>query len=129
MPHGPVTSLTLNFIKGFAEDVGWSEFITDLSGHCVGVAIKNLSLVDLDELSEAEVETLEHVWMSFGRMGGFALRDWTHENCNEWEDPHGSSTPIPYERVLKFLGKRNRAAIEQQIETMRSLDKALSHAR
>ena len=123
MPHGPVTSLTLNYVKGFVEDAGWNEFITDLAGYCVGVAVEGLSLDDLDELSNAEADTLEDVWTRFGKMDRYAIRDWTHDNCDEWEDPHGSSTPIPYVRVLKFLKRRNPAATEEEIENMRSLNR------
>lgn len=129
MDHGPVTSTTLDYVSGYQEDrANWNSFITGRLGYSVGVASCKLSFEDLDELSDAEVETLEAVWGQFGHMSGYALRDWTHEHCGEWEDPNGSSTPIPYERVLKFLNKEHHAIIAQEIESLRSLSKSLSLA-
>lgn len=130
MDHGPVTSATLNLVNGYLEAPGdWDAFITDRASYSVGVALKSLSVDDLDELSDAEIETLRSVWSSFGHMTKYEIRDWTHDNCNEWEDPHGSSSPIPYERVLKFLGKGRHAEIADEIESVRALSRSLSLAR
>ena len=129
MDHGPVTSLTLNFVNGFKEDRNnWDSFITDRSGYAVGVARAELKFEELDELSDVEIETLGDVWKKFGGMSKYSIRDWTHENCAEWEDPHGSSNPIPYERVLKFLGKQHSSEIAEQIDTVHALSRGLSYA-
>jgi len=130
MPHGPVTSNTLNYINGLAEDQidRWEEFVVARAGNKVGVCNQKLSTDDLDELSDAEVHVLETVWDKFGHMTAWELRDYTHKFCLEWEDPHGSSNPIPYERVLKFLRKEHSSEIAQEIESLRSLDKFLAHA-
>lgn len=114
MPHGPVNSLTYEFINGDQDDNGWNEFITDREGHNIGLT-KSISIDDLDELSDAELDTLRGVWSSFGSMSQYKIRDWTHENCPEWEDPHGSSNPIPYARVFKYLGKKNAELLEEKI--------------
>lgn len=128
MDHGPVTSTTLNFVNGYLEDgANWDTFISDRAGYNVGVVSGDLTIADLDELSDAEIGTLEHVWGQFGRMDRFTLRDWTHDNCSEWEDPKGSSSSIPYERVLKFLGKDHSAEIAEEIESLRAIDKVLSY--
>lgn len=129
MDHGPVTSTTLDYVNGYQEDrANWDAFVADRAGYNVGIATDKLAVDDLDELSDAEIDTLEAVWAKFGGMDRYAVRDWTHNNCGEWEDPKGSSAPIPYERVLKFLGKDHPAQIAEEIETARSLDKALSYA-
>ncbi len=129
MDHGPVTSTTLDFVNGYQEDhANWDPFVSDRAGYTVGVASDQLTIDDLDELSDVELETLEAVWAQFGGMDRYAVRDWTHKHCGEWEDPRGSSSPIPYERVLKFLGKDHTSEIAQEIETVRSLDKAVSYA-
>lgn len=129
MDHGPVTSITLNYISGCEEDRDdWSSFVSDRAGYDVGVASDDLKVEDLDELSDAEIDTLQAVWEKFGGMGKYEIRDWTHDHCGEWEDPHGSSSPIPYERVLKFLGKEHSAEIDRHIEAVRGIDKALSYA-
>lgn len=88
-----------------------------------------VSLDDLDELSDAELGILDEIWARFGHLNKYSLRDYTHKNCLEWENPHGTSIPIPYERVLKFLGKGDRSEeIAEQINSLRSVDKALALA-
>jgi uncharacterized phage-associated protein len=129
MPHGPVTSLTLNYINGLeAERTQWEHFVVGRAGNIVGVARQEISVDELDELSDAEVHVLEATWDQFGHMTSWQLRNYTHAHCPEWEDPHGSSNPIPYERVLKFLGKEKSTEIAQEIDSLRSLDKSLAHA-
>jgi uncharacterized phage-associated protein len=131
MPHGPVTSMTMNYVNGLSQEGRelWDEFISDRAGYQVGLVNPNIAFDDLDELSDAEVHVLEATWDKFGHMNQFQIRDYTHTNCPEWEDPHGSSTPIPYERVLKFLHKERSAEIAREIETLRSLDAFLEQAR
>lgn len=129
MDHGPVTSMTLDYVNGYQEDrANWDAFVSDRAGYDVGAASEKMTIDDLDELSDAEIDTLEYVWTKFGGMSKYGVRDWTHDNCGEWEDPKGSSAPIPYERVLKFLGKDHSTEIAQEIETARGLDRALSYA-
>lgn len=128
MDHGPVNSITLNLINGLDFDrAEWDEFVSDRAAHEVG-STKNVSDDDLDELSEAELETLNEVWAGFGHMGKYEIRDWTHKNCPEWEDPSGSSNPIPYARVFKFLGKDNAEQLAAQIESERKLRATLAAA-
>jgi uncharacterized phage-associated protein len=131
MPHGPVTSMTMNYVNGLSQEAreSWEEFVTDRAGYEVGLAIADLSEEDLDELSDAEVHVLDATWDKFGYMNPFQIRDYTHAHCPEWEDPNGSSYPIPYERVLKFLNKERSADIARQIEALRSLDAVLEQAR
>lgn len=125
MPHGPVNSMTYEFINGDQEDDGWNEFITDREGHNVGLT-NSISIDELDELSEAEISTLKEVWASFGHMEQYTIRDWTHKNCLEWDDPHGSSNPIPYARVFKFLGKKNAELLEEKINESCSMAEIFS---
>jgi uncharacterized phage-associated protein len=129
MDHGPVNSITLDYIKGFAKEdaAAWSEFMTDLAGYEVGLS-RPITEADLDELSEAELGTLKAVWHDFGHMTKYELRDWTHDNCPEWEDPDGSSYPIPYERVFKFLGKTHAEELAKRVEEERRLRATLAHA-
>ena len=129
MPHGPVTSLTLSYINGLEpERDQWDDYVVGRERNTIGIARQSLSFEELDELSDAEVHVLDTTWDQFGHMTSWQLRNYTHEHCKEWEDPHGSSNPIPYERVLKFLGKENGADIAEEIDSLRSLDKSLAHA-
>jgi uncharacterized phage-associated protein len=129
MPHGPVNSLTLNQINGTAEDsTGWDEFITDRAGHEIGLKNPDLKLVELDEISVAEMKLLKLTWERFGKLNRFALVKYTHENCPEWEDPNGSSNPIPLERIFKFLGKPDGSGLAAKLESERFMDQIFANA-
>jgi uncharacterized phage-associated protein len=121
MPHGPVTTATLDYISGHAENPDWSAVLSGRAGYSVGLANKDLQVSDLDALSVAEIDVLQLVWDKFGKMNQYQLRDWTHANCLEWEDPKTSSSPIPYDRVLKFLNKPHSELLAQAIEEERSV--------
>jgi uncharacterized phage-associated protein len=126
MNHGPVNSMTLDYVNGYAVSRdGWEEFVTDRANYQVGLS-RPVADEDLDELSRAELRTLYSVWSEFGGYDRYQLRDWTHDNCPEWEDPHGSSTPIPYERVFKFLGKTNADELAARVLEDRRLRHALA---
>ena len=127
MEHGPVNSITLNRINGSGDDGGkWAEFVTDRANHQVSVAKAELTVNDLDELSRAELRTLEKTWNDFGHMTKWEIRDYTHDHCPEWEDPDFSSQPIPYSRVFKFLGKANPEELERKILRERKIDTTLN---
>jgi uncharacterized phage-associated protein len=108
MDHGPVNSATYDLVNG-ASDVSsdWDSFVGPRAGHDVTLARENIANEDLDELSRRDLKVLEAVWRRFKDYGKYQIRDWTHENCPEWENPQGSSAPIPYDRIFKFLGKKN----------------------
>lgn len=122
MDHGPINSITYNCINGMESDRGeWEALINDRAGYEVGLANSPLVDEELDQLSEAELETLYEVWSEFGHLTQYAIRDWTHKNCPEWENPDGSSTPIPFSRVFKYLGKEHAEHLEQNIRSERKL--------
>jgi uncharacterized phage-associated protein len=107
MPHGPVNSQTYSHING-EQDLaasGWSDYLRDKADHKIALARPDIVEDDLDELSDANLLVLDQVWERFGAMGKWELRDWTHvrENIPEWEDPNGSSSPIPIERIMGYL--------------------------
>lgn len=127
MNHGPVNSTAYDYIKGCEEDrENWEEFIDDRGGHMVGLARADISEDDLGELSDAELAVLAEVWQQFGHMDRFEIRDWTHDNCPEWEDPNGSSESIPFARVLSHLDKHNARELAARIESERILDRLLA---
>ncbi len=121
MPHGPVNSLTLNFIDGHCQSSNWSALISDRANHMVGLS-KTITRDDLDELSDFDITILEDVWKKFGKMDRWEIRDWTHEHCPEWEDPKGSCIPIPHERVLKYLGLQHATDLASETESERHID-------
>ena len=128
MPHGPVNSLTLNFVDGKFASEQWSDLISDRANYSVGLS-RPVGEDDLDELSEADVEVLETVWKKFGHMDKWQIRDWTHDNCPEWEDPKGSCNPIPHERVLKYLGIEAADDVANEIRAERGMEELFSQLR
>ena len=115
MPHGPVNSLALDHINGFIESKGWKEFM----GKRQGLNVTARAMFQTDELlkiSKAELRSMKAVWKRFGDKTQWELVQWTHENCPEWENPRGSSAPIPDERVLKYLGVSNPEKHAEMIE-------------
>jgi len=121
MDHGPVNSLTYDCINGMqGARPDWEQFVGGRAEYSVGLANAGMVIADLDELSEAEIETLEETWAEFGGMSQYQIRDWTHDHCLEWEDPNGSSAPIPFARVFKYLGKSSPDELEAQIKAERS---------
>jgi len=127
MPHGPVLSKTLEYINGCApsSDDGWEAWISDRENHEVALRERKPGGDQLDELSPAEVEILEIVWKRFGHMNQWQLRDHTHDHCPEWEDPEGSSKPIPYQRIFEVLGRTHEEATDlaESIEEERTIDR------
>ena len=105
MPHGPVNSRTYDNAKGEVQDEQWSAVLDDRANHQIGVK-NGITVDDLDELSDAEIQVMDEIWDKFAHMDGFQLAEWTHKNDNipEWEDPNGSSYKIPLERMLRAVG-------------------------
>lgn len=128
MPHGPVNSLTLNFVDGNFSSEDWRDLISDRANYSVGLA-RALVENDIDELSEADMEILEKIWQKFGWMTKWQIRDWTHQNCPEWEDPKGSCTPIPHERVLKYLGVAGADELADEIRSERRIEDLFAQLR
>ena len=126
MPHGPVNSSTYSYISGTVDPTkfGWSDFLSDRANHNVGMASKDMSRDALDELSPADLECLDAVWSKFGHMTQWQIRDWTHikKNVPEWEDPNGSSTPIPVERILMALGKSDAVEQSEIVDDFSNID-------
>jgi len=130
MNHGPVLSRTYDLINGDIEGQGganWSEWIGDRESHLVDVR-KEFSRQDLDELSDADLNVIEDVWKNFGSLNQWQLRDYTHQHCSEWENPHDSSIPISYKRVFEALGSDSESAIalSEDVERERYLDSLLA---
>lgn len=125
MPHGPVLTMTLNLMDGDVESSpnGWDAWISDKANNELSLN-RELSEVELDELSQADIEVLEDVWAKFGKMSRWEIRDYTH-TLPEWEDPNGSSNAIPHRKILMAMGRSEEEAAHfcAEIEAERALDK------
>ena len=123
MPHGPVNSTTYSYVNGEIESEGWSEFLDARAHHQIGIS-RAVTNDDLDELSDADLQCLEETWREFGHMDQWQLVDYTHDRRNvpEWEDPKGSSRPIPLERILTMVGIENGDENAAVVEGHRQID-------
>lgn len=123
MDHGPVNSVTLNLINGLAVDPkgDWGAWITERDGHFVALANQGFTEDDLDELSEAEIDTLREIAAQFKGWSQYRVRDYTHKHCPEWQDPDGSSVPITYEQLFAVLGKPEPKVLAETVEHERHI--------
>ena len=130
MPHGPVLSMTLNFINGDVEsgEDGWEAWISDREDHEVAVRDRPHGREVLDELSVSDVDIMKKVWKRFGKMTKWEIRDYSHQHCPEWEDPQGSSRPIPYQRIFEALGRSPEEAVKlsEHIEEQHQIDRVFN---
>lgn len=130
MPHGPVLSMTLNFINGDIEsgEDGWEAWINDRENHDVAARDRPHGQEALDELSASDLDILKKLWKRFGKMTKWEIRDYTHKHCPEWEDPQGSSYPITYQRIFEALGrsKEEAAALSERIKEQQQIDRVFS---
>ena len=113
MQHGPVLSATLDYMNGYTKSQpgGWDTFISARANNQLSVknnVPENGSA--LGHISKSSMAAMDKVWDEFGTMEPFEIRDYTHNHCPEWEDPHGSSLPIPIERVLCAVGYTEKQA-------------------
>jgi len=132
LPHGPVNSCTYNHINGECRDeTGWSDFLTARENHCVGLANNEISLDDLDELSDAEISYIDDVWARFGSMDHWDLVEWTHnpDNVPEWEDPNGSALFIPLQNIMNAVGLPDAEEFLEAYEQLKVIDSAFERAR
>jgi uncharacterized phage-associated protein len=134
MPQGPVLSMTYDHMNGGLEsrEGGWDTWIADRAGNAI--ALRDESMIrspeeDLLVLSESDLECLGEVWVEFGHWDRWKLVKYTHsEACPEWEDPMGSSRPIPTARLLKAVGygPEQVEALAKRLHEQRYLNAAFS---
>ena len=70
------------------------------------------------------LKILKSIWETFGSMNQWQLRGYTHDECLEWKDPHGSSTPISYKEIFMALGRSDEEAtfLQKQIDEQRAIN-------
>jgi uncharacterized phage-associated protein len=130
MEQGPVCSSTYDLMKGRGEPDDrkiWEEYVQPREGHSLRVARK-VEDEDLDELSDAELESLYAVSERFSKLKPFELVRWVHENCTEWKDPGKTSAYLPFADVFSALGKKDGKRLERRLIAMRKLKNEIEQA-
>lgn len=94
MPHGPVLSTTYDLIKGanLPESSIWRDYIKNVNDYQVEL-VKDPGV---EELSEADTDTLDHVYDEYGRWTSRQIENFTHK-FPEWKNrPDAVSTSVRF---------------------------------
>lgn len=125
LPHGPICSSTLNGIDGAIHGHIWDDFVARNGNEIV--ALKKFVRHDFDEISDAEMDTLDSVWKKFGYMSASQLRNYSHEHCPEYTETTGR-LPIAYRELLEAVGipEDDAERVEREIAELRREESALT---
>lgn len=125
MDRGPVLSRVLDLATD--EDLpgqvsAWARHITEPEHYSVRVR----SDPGKDELSMAELQLLDEVFLQHGTKSRWELVDLTHR-LPEWKNPQGSAIPIQYRDILRAGGKTDLeiAAVEDELEGVALIESIL----
>jgi hypothetical protein len=121
MEHGPVLSITLNLIQGIHKqtDQTWARTIATVEDWDVKLVNPDAE-ISIDELSRADIETLESVFAQFGHWNRWRLIEEVMHKLPEWRDPGDSAIPIRYREILQAsdLSSDEQALIAEQIDSL-----------
>lgn len=107
MDKGPVLSRTYSLIVNGSEspEDGWDKWIKGEPDHNVSLRNDIHALDELEDLSRADIRVMDVVYEEHGHRNRYDLCEQTHLICREWQDPDGSSIPIPTRDIFRALGK------------------------
>lgn len=124
MPCGPVLSRVLNLLNGEIEGSYWGRHISTASKTTHFVDLVHVA--DTGLLTENEMESLRRAFNYLHDKSWPEIKALFHARCQEWENPHGSSTPITFEAMLKACGK-GREFIEEAQSQQEEAEFILEH--
>ncbi|MGQ0332961.1 Panacea domain-containing protein [Halomonas elongata] len=132
MKLGPVLSNTLELVQGGGREGEWDDWVRP-GDQAYEIELSRVAPErdDFDELSDAEIEILDRVWVEHGHKTRWQLVDYTHEACAEWHDPYGSSRPISPQEMLEALGRspEEASALSQELYQRRQVKEVMSELR
>lgn len=106
LKHGPIVSQIYDYISSQTDPDDpdyWNEHIQNRKIH--SYSVKLTKDPGYDELSEREIILAKEVDRKFKDYDQWELRDYCHDNFQEWKDPGNLRLPIQVEDILKALGK------------------------
>ncbi|GEM_PF-857337 len=118
MPHGPVTSASLNGINGGLSHPSWKLLTLRKDGRTLELT----GDAENDRLSRADCKILDQVWRDFGHMRAWDIRGWTHENCTEYTEVESGRIQISLDELLKAVGN---PAPTEAAHNIRSLQRTI----
>jgi hypothetical protein len=124
LDQGPIVTGIYGLLKGKGSEkdlIEWNDVIRRDEN-----SISTRKQADATVLSEREIEILEHAGSMIRGIRG-PIADWLHQNCAEWEDPHGRSILIDPSQILRQAGKSEEEirSTEEANEEIRLLNHIL----
>jgi uncharacterized phage-associated protein len=115
MDRGPVLSRVLDLVTDGdlpGQISFWARHISEPEHYSVRLT----SDPGEEELSSADLELLEEIFLEYGAKSRWELEELTHK-LPEWTDPQGGAIPIRYRDILKAGGKTEIeiAAVEDEL--------------
>jgi uncharacterized phage-associated protein len=105
MPKGPVLSEIYDLFKGSDRKGDHQARWDSVFSQKVNNSIHRLREVEIEILSEREMEVLEFARKEVNGCAPWEVGRWLHEVCPEWQDPKGSSKTISPEVILRNAGR------------------------
>jgi hypothetical protein len=124
MPYGPVPSHTLDLLNGDAWEDG--DYVYQYL-HLEDRRVRLRLFPETNELTEMEIQTLDHVIQRNGATETWKLVKQTHR-LPEYEEAYveGTSRPIPYERIAKFSGNPDRFRHNRPVVSQATADRMIN---
>lgn len=106
MPSGPALSSILCLMNGELQEPmkGWGKWVKGAENYHLTLS-STPSNDYYDELSIADIAILDEIYAQFSSMDKLEMRQYIHQHCLEWKNPHGGSFTIKIENVFRALGK------------------------
>jgi hypothetical protein len=100
----------------------WSNYISTLQGD---FEVELRKEAPLTELSEAEAELIEAIFVDFGKKTRWELIEYS-QTLPEWHDPQGTKIPLDYADILKAGGK-SPSEVDEIVSELESLGAVIAY--
>ncbi len=120
LPHGPICSGVLNGINGRSERPIWKQYVVRERQ-----IVSSLS-DDTDYLSRSDMQIIRQVWVTYGWMSVSQIRNWTHENCDEYTELNSGRMRISISEMAEAVGIDAPEVVAENLQVIRNRAAALS---
>ncbi len=127
MKNGPVLSNVLDLIN-YEEDPDDNSYWFKFINKCSKYDVELIDNPEHDELSKAETDLIDEIYVKFGDLNQWEIRDLSHEILPEWENPGVTSIPIYINDILELEGKSKEEieVIEEEVSNINYVKELLS---
>jgi uncharacterized phage-associated protein len=124
---GPICSNALDCLNGYLDKGIWSSYVRREGSKEVLLVTEHAKEdVEMDELSESDLDIVDSVWNKFGWMSTSQIRKWTHLHCSEYTEIDAGRLPIDYLQLARALHVSNPADVVDHVNEYRSAEAALA---